>query len=60
MHKMILPQDWDLKHVSLGICENQDVFIYDTYHWVQNNYNGTKELHQMVLLWSIMFALLLP
>jgi len=60
VHKTILPQDWDLKHASLGIRENRDVFIYDTYHWVQNNYDGTKELHQMALLWSIMFASLLP
>ena len=60
VQKTVLPQNWSLKHASLGSRDSRDAYIFDTYDWVRINYDGNKALHRMALLWSIMFSLMLP
>ena len=57
LKKEVLPEEWSLKKASLG---NPDSVTYQTYHWVNNNYNGADPLHRMALLWSIMFTWVPP
>lgn len=60
LHKTILPQSWTLENASVQTRDVRAPHIYDTYLWVQNNYDGNNPLHRMALLWSIMFTFILP
>lgn len=59
-HKEVLPRDWTLEAASLSGVNKEDLYVSDTYRWVQARYDGSQELHRMALLWSIMFSWILP
>ncbi|KAI5995892.1 hypothetical protein EDD15DRAFT_2195367 [Pisolithus albus] len=57
LHKIKLPIEWDVAHVSRDRVPS---YIVDAYHFVANKYDGTKPLHQLATFSAIVCAGLLP
>ncbi|KIN99500.1 hypothetical protein M404DRAFT_10368 [Pisolithus tinctorius Marx 270] len=52
-----LPIEWDISHVALSNCQE---YVKETYHWVEEHYNGSKPAHQTAILLAIIFSSILP
>jgi hypothetical protein len=60
--KTVLPDDWNLAHASLDTLRSKDDagYVWQTYEYVQQQYDGRKWQHHMGLVWAILFSRITP
>jgi hypothetical protein len=61
-NKIVLSNDWDLKHASLDSLQDRvDAnYVCKTYNHVAEHYNGHDWKQHLGLVWAILFSCILP
>lgn len=57
LHREVLPEEWDLTPIVFPAGES---YVKETYDWVKTHYSGSKPIHQLALLFGIIFSRILP
>lgn len=60
--KTVLPEDWDIKHASLSHARGKSTheYVWKTYEYVQNIFDGRRWQHHMAVVWAILFSRIPP
>ena len=55
----LLPYEWNIASMTWPQSFNSN-YVEATYTWVCNNYDGTKPLHKLTLVYAMIFSKCLP